>query len=216
MGWLFMRSLGGFSGPRQYLDAQFTHERPGERARVLRSALLAVRTYYAAVEIVRASGQREVTAIVCLIRYNPRDREGYIFGYKDMDESVGPCESDCPVGILDLLTPTTHPYALAWRERCRANAARRTARPTLRDGQIVLFDRPITFADGARHDRLKVAIDPHRSRRLCFRAPDGSGLYRIRGLARLNYRVVGEAPRSDGVAGGAQTAETRVAVPTSE
>ena len=44
MGWLFMRSLGGFSGPRQYLDDQFTYERDGERMRVLRSALVAVRT----------------------------------------------------------------------------------------------------------------------------------------------------------------------------
>lgn len=25
MGWLYMTSLNGHSGPRQYLDAQFTH-----------------------------------------------------------------------------------------------------------------------------------------------------------------------------------------------
>ena len=43
MGWLFMHSLGGFAGPRQYLDDQFTYERPRERARVLRSALVATR-----------------------------------------------------------------------------------------------------------------------------------------------------------------------------
>ena len=136
-------------------------------------------------------------ALVCLVRYNPRDREGTIFGYigyKSMDESVGPCEADCPVAILDLLTPTAYPYALAWRERCRANAARRAARPTLRDGQIVLFDPPVTFTDEACHARLTVVIDPHRSRAVRFRAPDGSGLYRIGGLARLNYRVAGEAP----------------------
>jgi hypothetical protein len=28
MGWLYMKSLKGHSGLRQYLDAQFTHERP--------------------------------------------------------------------------------------------------------------------------------------------------------------------------------------------
>ena len=27
MGWLYMKSLKGHSGPRQYLDAQFTWER---------------------------------------------------------------------------------------------------------------------------------------------------------------------------------------------
>jgi hypothetical protein len=38
---------------------------------------------------------------------------------------MGPCESDCPEDILDLLTPTDRPYAIAWRARCRANAAAR-------------------------------------------------------------------------------------------
>jgi len=31
MGWLFMHSLDGHSGPRPYLDAQFTFERDGGR-----------------------------------------------------------------------------------------------------------------------------------------------------------------------------------------
>lgn len=41
------------------------------------------------------------------------------FGYKDMDETMGPNASNCPAGILNLLSPTTSEYALAWRERCR-------------------------------------------------------------------------------------------------
>jgi len=40
MGWLYMKSLKGHSGPRQYLDAQFTYERPGTISKVLRSALV--------------------------------------------------------------------------------------------------------------------------------------------------------------------------------
>ena len=27
------------------------------------------------------------------------------FGYKDMDETIGPCQSDCPERIIRLLTP---------------------------------------------------------------------------------------------------------------
>ena len=85
MGWLYMQSLKGHSGPRQYLDAQFTFERPEATSKVLRSALVGMRVYYAAVEQIRiASGEREVWALICLVRYNPRDPEGYIFGYKDM------------------------------------------------------------------------------------------------------------------------------------
>src|SRR3546814_19605923 len=67
----------------------------------------------------------EIFAIVCLVRWNPRAKDGYIFGYKDMDETMGPCEADCPARILDLLTPTDKEYAREWRARCCANLARR-------------------------------------------------------------------------------------------
>lgn len=194
MGWLYMQSLGGFAGPRQYLDDQFSYERPDGRVRVLRSALVAFRTYYAAVEIVGSTGERAVTALICLVRYNPRDREGYVFGYKDMTESMGPCEAECPLSILDLLTPTDAPYAIAWRDRCRAHAARRTTRPKLRAGQIIALDTPITFSDGARLDRLEIVVDRQRPRAIRFRSLDGGGFYRISGLAKLNYRVADEAP----------------------
>lgn len=53
---------------------------------------LKVKTVYARL----TTGERSIVGIVCLVRYNPRDREGYIFGYKDMEESMGPCESECP------------------------------------------------------------------------------------------------------------------------
>ena len=106
MGWLYMQSLGAFKTPRAYLDDQFTYEKDSTRSTVLRSALVKMRTYYAAVEQLRPNQPREVFAVVCLVRYNPRDVEGYVFGYKDMTEHMGPCESECPAAILDLLTPT--------------------------------------------------------------------------------------------------------------
>lgn len=46
------------------------------------------------------------------------------WGYKDMDETMGPHESEAPAQILDALSPTTSEYALAWRARCRDHAAR--------------------------------------------------------------------------------------------
>lgn len=188
MGWLYMQSLGAHSGPRQYLDDQFTYTTETVRSTVLRSALVRMRTYYAAVEHVRADRPREVFAIVCLVRYNPRDREGYIFGYKDMDETMGPCEAECPAAILDLLTPTDSQYALAWRERCRAAAESRARRPRLRNGWTLVFDAPLAFSDGTSHQRLEVAIDPRCPRAIRFRSADG-GLYRIGNLDRLRYEI---------------------------
>jgi len=191
MGWLFMHSLDGHSGPRQYLDAQFTFERDGGlRCRVLRSALVRMRTYYAAVERLQLGKPREVFAVVCPVRYNPRDAEGDIFGYKHQSEAVGACAAECPLGILDLLTPTDEPDAVAWRERCRAHAAQRAARPRLRPGQVVVFAEPIAFSDGRRCDRMTVVIDPRHPRAVRFRPPDGGRLYRISRLRDRAYRVL--------------------------
>ena len=128
MGWLYMRSLKNHSTPQGYLDDQFTHDESGRTSKVLRSTIVADKVYYAAVELHRTeTGEREIWALVCLIEYNPRAADGYIFGYKDMYESMGPYESNCPTNILDLLTPTENPQAQAWRARCRENAVRRTA-----------------------------------------------------------------------------------------
>ena len=189
MGWLSMQSLRGFAGPRQYLDNQFTFTRETVRATVLRSALVKMRTYYAAVEVLQPRQERKVAGVLCLVRYNPRDREGFIFAYKDTDETVGPYEAECPPAILDLLTPTENTLALAWRERCRASIARRAAKPRLRNGWTLVFEQPITFTDGAVHARLQVVIDPHRPRRVLLSPPEGSRLYRIGNLDARRFRV---------------------------
>ena len=198
MGWLYMKSLKGQSGPRQYLDAQFTQLRPDATSKVLRSALVGMRVYYAAVERVRiAAREREVWAAICLVRYNPRDREGYVFGYKDMDESMGPYECDCPEPILDLLTPTDCEYALQWRARCRENTAARRARaakPSPRAGQVIVFDEPLSFADGRSFERLEVVANPRSHRTVLFRAPASSNLYRIPNIKNRTYRLVDPPP----------------------
>ncbi len=189
MGWLFMPSLGGHRGPREYLDDQFTYERQGRSSKVLRSALVRMRTYYAAMEVLADGKEREVWACVCLVKYNLRDKEGFIFGYKDMDEGMGPCERECPAAILDLLTPTENDYALEWRKACRAALAARAAKPKLKHGDLVTFASPIRFADGRTHQALRVDINPRFNRRVRFRAVDGLGFYRIGGLKALDYTV---------------------------
>lgn len=90
MGWLYMprQSLGGNASAKSYLDAQFTYERPQEEGgsrglKVLASACPGNRVYYAATQLMTNGVGSEVFAIVCLVRWNPRDKEGMIFGYKD-------------------------------------------------------------------------------------------------------------------------------------
>lgn len=74
---------------------------------------------YAAVEYHDQEGERVVFATVFLTQINSNDY--YNFSYKDLDESAGPFESDCPASILNLLTPTDNQYANEWRKNCRDN-----------------------------------------------------------------------------------------------
>lgn len=47
------------------------------------------------------------------------------WGYKDIDEQMGPVDVDCPVSLLDMTTEPTEGCAVAWRARVRGNAARK-------------------------------------------------------------------------------------------
>ncbi len=50
----------------------------------------------------------------------------YRWGYKDMDESMGPYAYTCPLKFLDASTCQTE-TAIAWREACRAEHAKKAA-----------------------------------------------------------------------------------------
>lgn len=102
----------------------WNNEETGDKCRVLKSAMVG-RTWYGACERTRPGKKPYVFAGVCLTSVD--GREYCNFGYKDMDESMGPCERDCPVSILNLLSPRDDEWALEWRENCRDNAACKAA-----------------------------------------------------------------------------------------
>lgn len=192
MGWLYMprSSMGGHPSAKAYLDAQFTYERPREDGsshglKVLASVCPGNRIYYAATQVITDGKPGEVFAIVCLVRWNPRDKEGFVFGYKDMEESMGPHEADCPARILDLLTPTDKEYALDWRQRCRANLERRARK--LADGDRIRLPEPMKFTDGHVGQEFIVT---KRGRKTVLRDPDTGGLYRISRLMQRTWAVV--------------------------
>lgn len=109
--------------------------------RVLDSALVNMRTFYAAVEQVnKETGKRIVWAAVILVSFkrDPHCHE-FNFGWKDMDESCGPYEANCPERILKLLTPTDNEYALGWRAACWANIEKRKARKSLPPGTVLKY-----------------------------------------------------------------------------
>lgn len=99
------------------LDDEFTWESETRSYEVLKSQMVGS-TYYAAVKCHIFETQEEyVWALVCLTRTDTKDY--FNFGKKAMDETEGPYKFDCPVAILDLLTPTDNEIANAWRKKCR-------------------------------------------------------------------------------------------------
>lgn len=130
MGWTWTHSenytWGGIIDRKAECDALYTwnNEETGDKCRVLKSAMVGA-TWYGACERTRPGQKPYVFAGVCLTSVD--SREYCNFGYKDMEESMGPCERDCPVSILNLLSPHDDEWALEWRTACRENAAKKAA-----------------------------------------------------------------------------------------
>ena len=77
-------------------------------------------TYYAAVNVHDIKeNKNQVIAVVALTSTAWKD--GMNFGYKSMDETMGPVQCNCPKSILDLLTPIESEYANNWRKKCYKN-----------------------------------------------------------------------------------------------
>lgn len=135
----------------------------------------------------------QVIALVVLIQRtrsdSTTDNGWFNFTYKDLTDSMGPCEDRCPARILAMLTPTTNEYANAWRDRCRANLAARATRPKVSGGDVVRFATPMEFSNG---DKLDTFVYTGKGSR--FRSyPGGYCHYRITSWRDLKYEVVGKA-----------------------
>jgi len=112
--------------------------------------------------------------MVCLLDYRPNDYHN--FGYKDMEEPMGPYYYNCPERILKLLTPTTNEYALKWRKKCWERIKRLKSMPKLSQGDIIEFEKPLLFSDGTERSRLRLVDDSNTRGFLRFQDPD-SGVY---------------------------------------
>lgn len=98
---------------------------------VLKSAMVGS-TYYAAVR--NKDGKVWAAVILTCGRHK---FDGSIWGYKPLDETMGPYEDKCPASVLALLSPTEDKDALDWRERCRKNIAK--AAETRRNGPKPIY-----------------------------------------------------------------------------
>ncbi|NYS61936.1 DUF6927 domain-containing protein [Vreelandella salicampi] len=147
-------------------------------------------TYYAAVRVTRrgeSDGEPPVTfTLGAVVKTNSMQGE---FCYKSMDESMGPYESQCPIGILMLLTPTDELVRLSvfsetsrerasdWRERCRKHAEGKKRRARLKEGDRIKLPYKVRFVGGLEADTFTKVNLPRR--RNVFRPEGGSSFVRL-------------------------------------
>lgn len=100
----------------------------GERQHVITDAFVKG-VYYAAV-----LDECDGTVWCCICMTSTTTTDYFNFGYKDMDEFMGPYNYDCPDRILDLLSPTDSEWANEWRRKCRENNRKGDGFKALPDG----------------------------------------------------------------------------------
>ena len=108
------------------------------------------------------------------------------WGYKDMDETSGPNQAEAPAKLLDLLSPTSAEYALAWRQRCRDHAARNKRR--LKGGDVIRLTTALRFSDGAELQTFRVKKEKWgRSNRTVFISTENGGRYSISNIRSRDW-----------------------------
>jgi hypothetical protein len=158
MGWTFTNKGGQTT--KEFFERSFNYDKgDGRSGKIIRFSATWTVAYMAyEVKVPAMEGlpaKTDVIALVCLLRHVPNALDGYTFGYKDMDENMGPNERKCPKTILELLTPTTSEYAVSWRADCWARINKRKAAPKVKAGDWVQFAQPIHFRDGTVTDTLQ-------------------------------------------------------------
>ena len=83
-------------------------------------------TLWMVVECVKDTEHYKVghRAILCILMQSYRG-EGW--GYKDMDEMMGPCDTSCPLKYFEMV-PDPGSYATAWRAKVRAERAAKSVK----------------------------------------------------------------------------------------
>ena len=142
MGWTEYRAThfkNGVIDRKAEIDSLWN----GEKCKLLKSSMVG-NVYYGAVKKIETE---EVFAVIFLTH----TRQNFWFSYKDMDETAGPFNYDCPVSILKLLTPTKYENAKEWRKKCYEYHNKRKENKTI---STLPIGSIIKFSSGTREIKL--------------------------------------------------------------
>jgi hypothetical protein len=202
MGWTTTHVEKGQAG--EYMKKLFVGDNDVSKLELLQGAFVGWSEYYAAVKrTIKSTGESYVFAVAVMVHYYPHDHHN--FGYKDMDESMGPNIAQCPESILKLLSPSetvdkicgyTHKYAKDWRVRCWENVLRKKTQKALTNGAIIKFSAPIKFTNGETRDTFAILKQGHKTKFCAYNEETKriwtQSLYRITGMKRMEYSVIGK------------------------
>jgi hypothetical protein len=159
MGWLFFHRPVG-TKTRDILRDELQQDYvPGEKTgfAVLHDALDGTR-YWAVIERTdRLSGETQRFGLLCLTQ---RCRDHHNFGYKEIEENMGPAEIPPRTFYLKLeaLVPEADgQYGREWRERCRAYYAKPVV-ISFQPGQLIeLYGKPYALLENLGRRGFKAA-----------------------------------------------------------
>ena len=181
MGWTCSHRPQGQS-IKDFLREKYEWDNDKQKGEVLDLAVKDLRTAYIAVRNTdKQTGCSYVWGLVCLISYHRGDY--YNTCVKEVTETMGPMEAECPEWILKLLTSLDDPdytaankdWAREWRECCWNNIKRRNSRPRLRRGMHLRHPEGIRFANGETIREFQI-LNP---RSTLVADANGLGRYRV-------------------------------------
>ena len=110
MGWTYIKKVDDVIG---YLKNELNSENSEVKFRILEMKKIGKVVYIATEYTKKQNMETRIFGTVVLTENSDGE-----FGYKIMDEEMGPCYYDCPAKILNLLTPPLNNNAKCWRELC--------------------------------------------------------------------------------------------------
>lgn len=102
---------------KEFLDKEYSCENDEYKWEVLKSSMVGTTWYGACRRTNLKTGESVIYGETILTSIDKME-----FFWKEVSEDMGPYTIECPIGILNLLTPTDNPYAQQWRNKCRANS----------------------------------------------------------------------------------------------
>lgn len=155
------------------LDEMFSRNQ-----KILKSQMVGS-TYFAAVQ---DESTKETWVTIVLTQMQNGE-----FFYKDMDETVGPYNYNCPESILKLLSPTENKLANEWREKCyeyhKQQAEKKNAFSYRKaaKGTKILWRTPVDLENG-KNKGDEILLEK--------RWADGVHGYFSDGIYKYNYRLL--------------------------